>query len=400
MSASATAVTGSPNKAGPDTRVADLEEQLRDSRMAEEVHQHTETGLRDALAYAQSIVDTVREPMLVLDGKLCVATASRAFHHTFGVSPEDTEGQFIYHLGNRQWDIPALRTVLEEVLPQQQSFRDFEVVHDFPSLGRRVMLLNGRELWREGNRAERMILLAIEDITERKRIEEELVRSNEDLQRFAYVAAHDLRSPLRAALNSSQRLARRLQGRLDQEEADMLRSSIESMKRLSALMHDILTYSEVGNAPQHRPLVALEEPLTIALANLQHHIETAGAIITVGALPKAPADRTQIAMVLQNLIGNAMKYRSEAPPRIHIDAVQDNGFWRLSVSDNGEGFNPEYAAQIFEPFKRLHGSNVPGSGIGLATCKRIVERLGGRIWAESRPGQGSTFFFTLPFHQG
>ncbi len=140
------------------------------------------------MAYIESIVDTVHEHMLVLDVDLRIRTASRAFFQTFRVSREETEGQFIYDLGNSQWDIPALRTLLEEVLPQSRRFQEFEVTHEFPVLGRRVMLLNARKLWNEENDIN-LVLVAIEDITERKRIEEELVRSNEDLQRFAYVSS-------------------------------------------------------------------------------------------------------------------------------------------------------------------------------------------------------------------
>jgi signal transduction histidine kinase len=383
---------------GPDTRVADLEEKLRDAAKAEEVHRRTEAMLGDALEYAESIVDTVREPLVILDGELRVKTASRAFYQTFSVSREETEGQFLYDLGNGQWNIPALRNLLEQVLPQEKSFRDFEVMHDFPTPGPHVMLLNARKLWREGNHTER-ILLAIEDVSKRKRMEEEMLRSNEDLQRFAYVAAHDLRSPLNGALNLSKLLGRRLQGRLDQDEAGMLALSIENMERLAALMQDILTYSEMSNAVRQPTPVLLEESLQIALANLQHQTAKSGADITVERLPDVRVDRTPIAMVFQNLIGNALKYRREEAPRIRIDAVQEGSHWRLSVSDNGEGFKAEYGAQIFEPFKRLHGPNVPGSGIGLATCKRILERLGGRIWAESTPGEGSTFYFTLPLEQ-
>ena len=162
--------------------------------------------LRRALAYAQSIVDTVREPMLVLDGTLHIRTASRAFYGMFEVSREDTEGQFIHDLGNGQWNIPALRILLEGVMKDGKDFRDFEVTHDFPQLGRRVMLINARKLWTEESDL-LLVLMAIEDVTERKRIHEELVRSNEDLQRFAYVAAHDLRTPLHSALNLSQLLA-------------------------------------------------------------------------------------------------------------------------------------------------------------------------------------------------
>jgi PAS domain S-box-containing protein len=146
--------------------------------------QQADTTLRDSLGYVQSIVDTVREPFLVLDASLHVTTASRSFYQTFGVAPDETLGRFVYDLGDGQWNIPALRTLLEEVLPQEKAFQEFEVVHEFPSIGRRVMLLNGRKLWREGNHTE-YILLAIEDVTERKRIADALVRSNVDLQRFA-----------------------------------------------------------------------------------------------------------------------------------------------------------------------------------------------------------------------
>lgn len=377
-----------------ETYIADFDEQ-REAVRLEKVHQDTEAGLREALAYAESIVDTVREPLLILDGELRIKTASRAFYERFGASRDETDGQFLYDLGDGQWSTPELRVALEEVLSRDKSVQDFEVVHDFPTLGRRVMLLNARKLWREGVRTE-LVLLAIEDVTERKRMEDEMLRSNEDLQRFAYVAAHDLRSPLNSALSLATLLERRLKGRLNEDESNILALSIQSMKRLGVLMQDILTYSEMSNVPSPQTLVPIDESLQIALANLHHHIENNQADISLGTLPNIAVDRTQIAMVFQNLIGNALKYRGEEAPRIRVDAVQKGNQWQVSVSDNGQGFEAQYAAQIFEPFKRLHGPDVPGSGIGLATCKRIVERTGGRIWAESELGIGSTFHFTVP----
>jgi signal transduction histidine kinase len=380
-------------------RIVELEGQLAASDRAEDAQDIVEMSLRATLAYEESIVDTVREPMLVLDDVLRVRTASHAFYQTFRVSNNETEGRFIYDLGDGQWNIPALRTLLEDVLPEQKSFRDFEVAHDFPTLGRRVMLLNGRKLLREGNKTE-LVLLAIEDVTERKRLEDELVRSNEDMQRFAYVAAHDLRSPLNAALNVCKLAARRLEGRADNEEAHLLSLSVENLERLSCLMQDILSYSEMGYAPQQRVLVTLDEPLKIALLNLEHHIRESDAEVTVGTLPLVPADRTQMVMVFQNLIGNAIKYRRKTVmPRVRVEAVQKGTHWLISVTDNGQGFDQQYAARIFEPFKRLHGKDVPGSGIGLATCKRVIERLGGKIWVESILGEGSKFYFTLPADQ-
>jgi PAS domain S-box-containing protein len=377
------------------SRIAELEQKLLAAGRADNAHVKTEAGLRDALAYVTSIVDTVREPMLVLDSALHVQSASHSFYETFAASPDNTEGKFVYELGNSEWNIPALRSLLEEVLSQQKSLRDFEVVHEFPSLGRRVMLLNARKLWREGNDIE-FLLLAIEDVTEKKRMQDELVRSNEDLQRFAYVAAHDLRSPVRAALNLSTLLVRRIEKTVSEEDMRLLTMMIANLERVTELMQDILTFSEMGNAPQQRTIVRLEEPLHIAIENLQHHIINAGADVSSGELPTVAADRTQMMMVFQNLIGNAIKYRRGEPLRIRIDAVRNGSDWQVSVSDNGQGFDPQYATKVFEPFKRLHGPNVPGSGIGLATCKRIIERLSGRIWADSTPGEGSTFYFTLP----
>jgi two-component system, chemotaxis family, CheB/CheR fusion protein len=376
-------------------RVAQLERLLADAAVVHTSESGAQAGLRDALAYSQSIVDTVREPLLVLDAALHVRTASQSFYRTFGVSTEDTIGKFVFDLGDGQWNIPALRRLLEEVLPHQKSFRDFEVSHEFTSIGLRVMLLNGRKLMQEDGEQEG-VLLAIEDVTARKRIEDELIRSNEDLQRFAYVAAHDLRSPLNSGLRLLQLLARNTRSVLSEEDAETLDLAVKNLQRLRELMHDILSYSEAGNAPQRPVAVALRESLNIALENLQHHIDACGATIEVSELPSVTADRTQIVMVFQNLIGNALKYCREVSPHIQVWALEQGSHWRISVRDNGQGFSPEYSVGIFEPFKRLHGPTVAGSGIGLATCKRVVERLGGRIWADSTPGLGSIFHFTLP----
>ncbi len=349
---------------------------------------------------ALEIVDAVREPLLVLDGKLHVITASDAFYQAFSVSAGEAEGELIYDLGGGQWNIPELRILLErvllaEVLPQGAGFQDFEVTHDFPALGPRVLLLNARQLRTQKDQVE-MVLLAIDDITERRRAQADLEASNEDLKRFAYAAAHDLRSPLNSSLRVSQILAESLSGKLDEFESNMLSLFVLSMERLRKLMEDILTFSGMGHTPQSLAYMSLEQPLNIALANLQHDIETSQTEIMVGDLPSLPVDCTRIAMVFQNLIDNGMKYRGIEAPKIQIAAAQVGSLWRISVTDNGQGFKSDSAAKVFEPFKRLSESEVPGSGIGLATCKRVIKRLGGHIWAESIPGKGSTFYFTLP----
>jgi signal transduction histidine kinase len=339
----------------------------------------------------KSIVATIREPLLVLDRDLLVKSASRSFFETFQVTAEQTEGRFLWQLGNGQWNLPELLDLLRGIL-SEGVVDNYEITHNFPSLGPRVMSLNARKLWSEGN-PESLILLAIDDITTRKQIEEGLLRSNEDAQLFAYVAAHDLRAPLNTSVALLQLLKDKTE--LEDEDRRVLSMATTSLERLQGLMNDILSYAQVGD-DQRRASVCLNEPLDIALANLRNEIEEAGARIDHGHLPTVNADRSQMVLVFQNLIANSIKFRSSNPPLIEIRAARENRQFVISIADNGQGFDPKYAAQIFLPFKRLHHQDTPGSGIGLASCKRRVERQGGRIWAEAEPGKGATFYFSVP----
>lgn len=346
------------------------------------------------LVALKAILATIQHPLIVLDGGLRVRLASQSFYETFRVTAEMTEGECLYHLGNGQWDIPQLRLLLEEILPREKALVNFELTHDFPFLGRRVMLLNGCKLVREGYPGE-LILLAIEDITARKNIEEELLRSNEDSQRFAYVAAHDLRSPLNTSMVLLHLLDR--DAALQEEHRKILSMARDGLQRLHGLMGDILTYSQLGGAQNVPAVIPLQEPLDIALTNLKSELDATGAQVQCGPLPSVTGDRSLLGLVFQNLISNALKFRrATEPPDIQVGILRGPEEWTVSIADNGRGFDPQYAQEIFLPFKRLHGMEIPGSGIGLATCKRIVDRLGGRIWAEATPGRGATFYFTLP----
>jgi light-regulated signal transduction histidine kinase (bacteriophytochrome) len=271
---------------------------------------------------------------------------------------------------------------------------NFEVTQDFPLLGRRVMSLNARKLWREDNPTG-LILLTIEDVTARKRIEDELLRSHEDSQRFASVAAHDLRAPLRSSMGLLEMLERKTEGQLEAGDRHLLSLARTNLDRLQALMSDMLAYAQVGGG-EATAVVPLQEPLEMALSNLQKEIEETGAQVANGLLPSLKGDRSLITIVFQNLVSNALKYRADAAPRIRIEAGREKEQWVISIADNGQGFDPKYAEMIFLPFKRLHGTDTPGSGIGLATCRRVIERFGGRIWAESAPGNGATLYFALP----
>jgi PAS domain S-box-containing protein len=241
------------------------------------------------------------------------------------------------------------------------------------------------------------------DITDRKKMEDEvfnlvaeLERSNKDLERFAYVASHDLQEPLRMVSSFTQLLAKRYRERLDQDAKDYIEFAVNGANRMQKLINDLLLYSRVttrGASPVPEDMnVVLGE----AVANLQIAIRETGAIVTNDDLPMVMADHTQLIQVFQNLIGNAVKFHGENPSRIHISAEKTGSDWKISVKDNGIGIEQQYFERIFLIFQRLHGvEKYEGTGIGLALCKRIIQRLGGSVWVESEPGKGSTFYFTL-----
>lgn len=362
--------------------------------------------IQDSLEYAKGIINTVREPLLVLNEDLKVVSASRSFYQIFKVKPEKTEGQHIYDLGNRQWDIPKLRELLEDILPGTTSFDDFEVEHVFPGIGRRVMLLNARKIYRKTNHV-KLILLAIEDITERKCIEEalvrqakELVRSNTELERFAYVTSHDLQEPLRMVSSYVQLLENRYKDKLDADANEFIGYAVDGVNWMQTLIDALLTYAHVGTQAKAFELSDCNKVVARALLNLQVAIQEHKAEVTYGPMLSVMADSSQLEQLFQNLIGNAIKFQGKEPPRVHIAVEEKDNDWLFSVKDNGIGIDPKSSERIFEIFQRLHSRKAyPGTGIGLAICKKIVERHGGRIWVESMPGQGSTFYFTIPILQ-
>lgn len=402
----------------------------------------SEQALREALAFMESIVETVREPLVVLDGQLRVVAANHSFYRTFQVTPQETEGRFLYDLGNRQWDIPRLRELLERIIPEKSVFEDFEVEHDFPHIGVKTMLLNARVLPGRAGRPD-MILLAIEDITERKRAQEalqrayaeleervrertrelaqaneqlqkeiaehrrtqellalkakELARSNAELEQFAYLVSHDLQEPLHVAAGFLQLLARRYRNDLDPKAQEFIDNALNSITRMEQMIRDLLDYSRVTSRGKDFVPVALDPLVDRVLQDLSLIIQAKKAVITRDPLPTVLADPAQLTRVFQNLIGNALKFCGDKPPRIHIGARPVNGQWEIFVQDQGIGIDPKHFDRIFLMFERLHSrQEYPGTGIGLAICKKIIERHGGRIWVDSQPGCGATFFFTLP----
>src|SRR5581483_3320438 len=224
---------------------------------------------------------------------------------------------------------------------------------------------------------------------------QELARSNADLQQFAFVTSHDLQEPLRSIASYAQLLARRYEAALDDDAREYLGFIVDGASRMQQLINDLLAFSRILHG-QERPFVDVDMELVFAwtIMNLNQAIQESGAVVSHDPLPSIRGNQQEIIQLMQNLLGNAIKYRSKEPPRIYVSAEDRENEVQFSVRDNGIGIAPEYHDQIFGVFKRLHGKSVPGTGIGLAIAKRIVEKHGGRIWVESQEGKGSTFCFT------
>ncbi|MCD6041752.1 MAG: multi-sensor signal transduction histidine kinase, partial [Burkholderiales bacterium] len=233
----------------------------------------------------------------------------------------------------------------------------------------------------------------------------ELKRSNAELEQFAYVASHDLQEPLRMVASYTQLLGRRYESKLDGDAREFMAYIVDGATRMKQLIEDLLAYSRVGTKAQDFRPVPVEAAVRRALFNLRVAIEESGAAVTYDPMPTVQADEVQLGQLLQNLVGNALKFRSNSVPRIHLGVLEKDSEFVFEVRDNGIGIEPQYYERIFMVFQRLHNKGeYPGTGIGLAICKKVVERHGGRIWVESRPAQGpdqgSSFFFTLPKSRG
>jgi len=313
------------------------------------------------------------------------------------------------YIGRKRWDQPALNLTESDwarhkaLLERHEPFFDFELEREGPDGNSIWLSVTGEPVFEDGTfRGYRGVGT---DITERKRAQsvlraayDELARSNAELQQFAYVASHDLQEPLRMIGSYTQLLERRYGDKLDSDAREFMAFIVEGATRMKQLIEDLLAYSRVGTRGKELRPVQAQSALDRALVNLRASVESSGAQITHDALPEVSGDDTQLTQLFQNLIGNAIKFRKQDEPlRVHV-GVQDAGEdWRFTVSDNGIGIEPQYFERIFMVFQRLHTRDeYPGTGIGLAICKKVVDRHRGRIWVESAHGEGSTFIFTLP----
>jgi len=364
--------------------------------------------------FAQSIVETVRHPLLILDGGLRVREANVAFYRTFRAAEAETEGRLVYELGGGQWDIPRLRALLGEVARDGGAFRDVEVRHDFPHVGVKVMVLDAHRVLHDDGTP--MILLAIEDATDKTlaldalhelnrelddRVSErtaQLEAANRELEAFAYSVSHDLRAPLRALDGFSDELLRSYTDRLDDRGQHYLRRLRSGTQRMGQLIDDMLMLSRINRGAMRREpvdLTALAEGVAAELRGREPD-RTVAFVIEPGL--SAVGDGALLGVALENLLGNAWKFTSKKPSAtIAVGRERYEGAPAFFVRDDGAGFDMAHVSKLFGAFQRLHTlREFPGNGVGLATVQRVVHRHGGQVWAEGVPGQGATFHFTLP----
>ena len=361
--------------------------------------ERAEEALREAEEKYRTLVENANDAIIVLQEGVTVYR-NPVFAELLGYSVAETAGRkFLDNVAPEDRD--RVRGYYESRLKGEDAPEQYEVRLITRDQRRLTMEVKPRVIEYEGKPA---TIVVMRDITERKRAEEalkrtaaELERSNAELEQFAYVASHDLQEPLRMVSSYTQLLARRYRGQLDSDADDFIAFAVDGAERMQALIRDLLAYSRVGSQGSSPAPTSLDEVFDRAVANLHAAIKESGAEVTRGPLPTLSVDASQLTQLFQNLIGNALKFRREVEPRVHVAAEVGEEATTFSVSDNGIGIEAEYLERIFEIFQRLHTRDeYPGTGIGLAICRRIVDHHQGRIWVESEPGVGTTFYFTVP----
>jgi signal transduction histidine kinase/CheY-like chemotaxis protein len=371
----------------------------------------SEADLRAIETYAQDIVDTVREPLLILDTDLRVQSGNRAFYQTFKVSPDETENYLIYELGNGQWDIPALRTLLEDIVPTSSVFNDFELEHDFPALGRRVMLLNARKL-QAGHHGE-LLVLAMEDVTERRRAEEEVAKAKEASEManrtkslFLANMSHELRTPLNAIVGYSEMLQEEAAAQHLDSFGEDLGKINASGRHLLALINDILDLSkiEAGKMELFLENFELNALIDEVASTIQPMVEKNSNKLLIECsadLGGMRADQVKVRQALFNLLSNAAKFTHDGSITLNAERDRMDGVdWVIfRVADSGIGLTPEKIVRLFQDFTQADASTTRkfgGTGLGLALTRRYCQMMGGDVTVRSAPGEGSTFTIKLP----
>jgi PAS domain S-box-containing protein len=359
-----------------------------------------ETALRESEQRFRSLTQVSSDWYWEQDEQFRFTMMSGGVKDAVGIAPEEFIGRTRWDraTGLSEAELDAHKVQLESHLP----FTGLEYGRPGPDGRMRYISASGEPVFDEAGRFKGYRGVG-RDVTERRTAQlalqaahDELARSNAELEQFAYVASHDLQEPLRMVSSYTQLLGRRYGDKLDGDARDFMAFIVDGAGRMKQLIEDLLAYSRVGTHGREFKEVELESVLARAVVNLRGAIEDFGASITNDQLPLVHGDEMQLVQLFQNLIGNALKFRGSEAPHVHVSSRKALGGWEVSIADNGIGIEPQYFERIFLVFQRLHDKGqYPGTGIGLAICKKVVDRHGGRIRVESKPGKGSTFHFTL-----
>jgi two-component system sensor kinase FixL len=374
--------------------LADEQEQVQKLNAELELRVKERTAqLEEANARLASLTETLDLAQLMIrkvDGTILFW--SKGSEELYGWTKEEAMGRSCHDLLCSQSDVPLADL---DMALLRRSHWEGEITHRKRD-GRLITVASHWALRRDENGEPQTVTEVNNDITEQKRAERELLRMNEDLRHFGYAASHDLQEPLRMVVSYTQLLARNYRDKLDADAIEFIGYSVEGAMRMQTLFAGLREYwhaSERGE--EHRKWLDCNAALRGALCNLNVAIKETDARVFSGDLPTVYAEEIALVQIFQNLIGNAIKYSADLPPEIHVSAESTEGAWQFSVRDNGIGIEPRHNTLIFGVFKRLNGSKYPGAGIGLAICRKFVERHGGKIWVESEEGAGATFKFTL-----
>jgi len=358
---------------------------------SEELQASTEEMQRTG-AYTRSLIEASLDPLVTISPEGKVTDANRATETATGYSREELIGtDFSNYFTEPEKAREGYRQAFEK-----GSVKNYALDLRHQDGGVTAVLYN-TSVYRDETGKAVGVFAAARDITEQRRVEEELASSNKELEHFAYVASHDLQEPLRMVSSYTQLLEKRYKGKLDADADEFIRYVVDGASRMQGMINALLAYSRVGRQGKAFEPTDCNVILDNALTNLEVAITESKAEVTHDPLPTVVADAAQLTEVFQNLISNGIKFHGEDLPRIHVGAEQKEDRWLFSVRDNGIGIDPQYHDRLFAIFQRLHSkTEYPGTGIGLALCKRVVELHGGRIWVESEVGKGSTFYFTIP----
>lgn len=354
--------------------------------------------------FRSAIFDTIPDPLIVLNPDLTILTANESFYRHFKVNPDDIKNRCIYDIGNKQWDIPLLRELLEKILPEKTIIKDFEVTHNFPILGNRTMLVNAREIKSSQFLPLDLILVTLTDITDRKKWTDSLIElnnkikaSNNELERYGHTLSHDLRAPLNVIISFSEIILSDYAPELPNDVKEYIGRITYNAQVMNQMISALSQLAGLTRYEIYRIPISLSDIANKIISQLKNNEPERIVDITIQSDMIANADPSMMLIALTNLLRNSWKFtRERSTTKIIFGQKSGNDHIIYFIKDNGIGFNMKYAYKLFKMFQKLHSDTIyEGTGTGLAIVKAVIEKHGGEIWIDSKEGEGTTVYFTL-----